>query len=470
MSSTVSNTYDVVIVGAGPAGLAAATTCAEAGLTTVIFDEQSGVGGQIYRSITETAAGVATILGQSYERGRVLVEAFKASGVQYVPRATVWSLTSEREVGVSWGGGSQLVRGKRVIICTGSMERPFPIPGWTLPGVMSAGAAQILLKSSGLIAEGRTVIAGCGPLLWLIAAQYLKAGAKLEAILDTTPRENRKRAAPHLFPFIFSGYFREGLALTRSVKRRARVISGVTSLRATGEASVSAVSYRCGDSAEETLLVDHLFLHHGVVPNSNLGMSVGLRHQWDENQLSWIPWLRGDGSSSISGIALAGDCAGIGGAEAARSSGVLAGLNAARALGRRIPRSEVHDMRRTLERSMRGRRFLDELFRPAEVFRQPKGDTIVCRCEEITAQQVVEAITLGSPGPNQLKAFSRCGMGACQGRMCGLTVTELMARARGLSPQEIGYYHVRSPVKPITVAELAALPKSDAAVKAVVRL
>jgi bacterioferritin-associated ferredoxin len=118
----------------------------------------------------------------------------------------------------------------------------------------------------------------------------------------------------------------------------------------------------------------------------------------------------------------------------------------------------------------RGRKFLDVLYQPAKEFRQPTGDTIVCRCEEVTAQQIVDTVGLGCSGPNQMKSFLRCGMGPCQGRLCGLTVTELIAEARQVSPQAVGYYRIRPPVKPITVAELAALPKSEAAVKAVVRI
>jgi bacterioferritin-associated ferredoxin len=125
--------------------------------------------------------------------------------------------------------------------------------------------------------------------------------------------------------------------------------------------------------------------------------------------------------------------------------------------------------RAALTREERGRRFLDLLYKPAPQFRVPSGDTIVCRCEEVTAQQIVDTVALGCSGPNQMKSFLRSGMGPCQGRLCGLTVTELMAQARGVSPQEIGYYRLRPPVKPITLAELAHLPKTEAAVKAVVR-
>jgi NAD(P)H-nitrite reductase large subunit len=125
--------------------------------------------------------------------------------------------------------------------------------------------------------------------------------------------------------------------------------------------------------------------------------------------------------------------------------------------------------RASLARADRGRAFLDTLFRPAEQFRIPTGNTIVCRCEEVTAQDILAAVAIGATGPNQLKAYRRAGMGPCQGRLCGLTVTELMAQARGKTPQQIGYYRLRAPVKPITLAELASVPKTVADVQAVVR-
>ena len=161
------DTYDVAVVGAGPAGLAAAANCARAGLMTVLFDEQASPGGQIYRAISATPVKRDTIFGADYWSGARLVRDFLASGAQYVPTATVWSLTREREIGVSVAGSARIVRAEQVILATGALERPFPVPGWTLPGVMTVGAAQILLKSSGLVPHGRTVLAGCGPLLWL---------------------------------------------------------------------------------------------------------------------------------------------------------------------------------------------------------------------------------------------------------------------------------------------------------------
>jgi NAD(P)H-nitrite reductase large subunit len=215
--------------------------------------------------------------------------------------------------------------------------------------------------------------------------------------------------------------------------------------------------------------VDTLLVHQGVVPNVNLANSVGIAHRWDEVQLCWTPVVDDYGNTSIEGIAVAGDGAGIGGARVAEERGRLAAIAAVRALK---PSASVPDeaaVGRALAKHMRGRRFLDVLYRPADQFRIPRGNTIVCRCEEVTAQQIVDTVALGCTGPNQMKSFLRCGMGPCQGRLCGLTVTELIAATRQVAPSEVGYYRLRPPVKPITLAELAAMPKTEAATKAVVR-
>jgi bacterioferritin-associated ferredoxin len=316
------------------------------------------------------------------------------------------------------------------------------------------------------------VIAGCGPLLWLLAWQYINAGAKIAALLDTTPSTNRMAALPHILPFLTSPYLAKGLRLLREVRRAVRVIRNVVELKAQGEDRVRGVSYRTAGGGERMESCDVLLLHQGVVPNVNLAMSVGIEHHWDDVQLCWSPVLDGDFATSIHGIAIAGDGAGIAGAGAARERGRIAAFAAVKALrpdaAARLA-SEEAAARQALAREERGRRFLDLLYRPAPQFRVPAGDTIVCRCEEVTAQQIVDAVALGCSGPNQMKSFLRSGMGPCQGRLCGLTVTELMARARGVSAPEIGYYRLRPPVKPITLAELAHLPKTDAAVKAVVR-
>ena len=471
MTTALKNdSYDVVVIGAGPAGLAAAATAAEAGLSTLLLDENMGPGGQVWRAIVSTPVVERDALGTDYWAGEDLVRAVRASGAEIIPRATVWSLDRHLEIGVSVGGVSVFIKARRVILATGALERPFPIPGWTLPGVMTAGAAQTMLKSSALVPDERTVIAGQGPLLWLLAAQILRLGGRIDRILDTTDRRNYLAALPHAFAFLTSPYFAKGLALMREVRAKVPVVSAVSELAAVGDNQFATVSYVAG-GRRESIAADLLLLHQGVVPNVNLAMAAGIEHRWDERQLCWSPVLDLNGGSSVDGIAIAGDGAGIGGAESAVFRGRIAARAVVDALAPAAAAklTPMAALRTGLARAERGRGFLDTLFRPLRQFRIPSGDTIVCRCEEVTANDILDSVAIGATGPNQLKAYRRTGMGPCQGRLCGLTVTELMAQARGKSPQEIGYYRLRAPVKPITLAELAAVPKTEADVKAVVR-
>ena len=471
--------YDLLVVGAGPAGLAAAVTAADLGLSVLVADENPAPGGQIYRGITATPVADRAVLGADYWRGEALVDALAASDAAYLPGAAVWTLGAVAadaegpagfEAGLSRDGRARLVRVREVVAATGAMERPFPIPGWTLPGVMTAGAAQIALKTAGLVPDGRAVVAGCGPLLYLLTAQLRAAGAAIVAILDTAPRANWASAAPHAPDFLRSPYLAKGLSLL-AAGRGLRRVRGVTALRAEGAERVSAVTFARG-AREERIECDLLLLHQGVVPGTNLSNAAGCAHEWDADQLCWRPTVDAWFETSVPGLAVAGDGAGIAGAEAAAPRGRIAALGAAARLGRLTSTERdrrAAPVRAALDGAGRGRRFIDALYRPAEAFRVPADTAVVCRCEEVTAGQIREAVALGATGPNQVKSFLRAGMGPCQGRLCGLTVTEIVARARGVAPAEVGAYRLRPPFKPVTLGELAGLPRTEAARRAVER-
>jgi|HigsolmetaAR206D_1030411.scaffolds.fasta_scaffold01038_8 Thioredoxin reductase len=478
---------DLAIVGAGPAGMAAAIEAARLGLATVVLDEQAEPGGQIYRGITNPPLHDRSVLGSDYWHGAALADAFQRSGARREAGATVWAIlpgelddgagpssapASYYDVGYSVDGQARLLHARHVLLATGAQERPFPIPGWTLPGVMTAGGAQILLKSSGLVPEGRTVLAGCGPLLYLLAWQYLNAGARIDALLDTTPAGQMWRALPYAWGFLRSPYFAKGLRLLRAVKAAVPVVRGVDALQAQGSGRLESVRY-LARGAWHTLPADYLLLHQGVIPNINLAHAAGVPHRWNDDMACWEPQVDEWGATAVPHIGIAGDGAGIAGALAAEHRGRLAALEAARALGvidaQRRDR-EAAPIRATLRRATRGRAFFDALYRPADRLRRPEGDTIVCRCEEVTAEQVRSAARLGCQGPNQMKAFLRCGMGPCQGRFCAVTVTELIAQEQGRSPADVGVYRLRFPTKPMTLGEMASMPQTEAGRKAVVRL
>jgi NADPH-dependent 2,4-dienoyl-CoA reductase/sulfur reductase-like enzyme len=327
---------------------------------------------------------------------------------------------------------------------------------------MTVGAAQILLKATGAVPKGRVVVAGCGPLLWLFAWQLLHANVRPAAIVDTRPIRSHRRAALHLPRALMApGYVGKGLRYMRTVREAGiPVLDAVERIELAGtDRLTEMIVVRNG--RREYLPADLVLLHQGVVPNANLGWALRCEHDWDSGQRAFVPRTDAWGTASRDEVQFAGDCAGIVGARAAEHAGRLAVLETARRLGR-IDRAERDARARiplaALKRERRVRPLLETLYRPADAFVAPEQDeTLVCRCEETTAGDIRRAVALGCPGPNQMKAFVRCGMGPCQGRMCGLTVTELMAAERNVSPGEIGYYRIRPPIKPLALGELAAL-------------
>jgi len=446
-------TVDFAIIGAGPAGMAAAALAAELGLDTLLVDEQDAPGGQIYRGIER--APESSPLGTDYLAGRELATALRGSTARYRPATTVWHIDPDGTLSLVVDGKSETVAARHILLATGAIERPVAIPGWTLPGVMTVGAAQILLKTADLVPEGRAVLAGQGPLLALVALQLARAGAPPIAVLETTPRRNYGAAACHIGE-LWAGRrdLAKGLALLFGLSRAGIAVRrGVRGVRALGRERLERVVWDGGEIA-----ADHLFLHEGVIPNTQISLALQLAHRWDDSQLCWRPVVDDWGRTSLARIAIAGDGGGIAGAGAAALSGRLAALDAAAALGR-IGEAErdrrAVPLRAGLARERAIRPFLDALYRPADSVLSPADEVIACRCEEVSAGQIRQAVRLGATGPNQIKAFLRCGMGPCQGRVCGPIVGAVIAQARALPIAEIGNYRPRAPYKPITLGTLA---------------
>jgi NADPH-dependent 2,4-dienoyl-CoA reductase/sulfur reductase-like enzyme len=456
---------DVVVIGAGPAGMTAATTAAQAGLSVVLLDEQEAAGGQIYRSITRTDANRLDLLGPDYSTGKTFASALAASNARHETGAQVWQVTRDRTVDYLQQGRSNSLAALHVVLATGAMERPFPVPGWTLPGVMTAGAAQILLKTSGTVPRQPVVLAGCGPLLYLLASQYLRAGVAIRAVVETNTAADSWRAARYL-PNALRGWREtmKGLRLLRTLRNaRVPVYRNATDLRIEGDRAAAAISFTAKGSRHR-IDAELILLHQGVVPNTQITWSLRASHFWDTAQLCWVPNRSAVFELDVPDMFVAGDGGGIAGAQAAAKQGEICALEILRRrdkISKDAFDEQVEKSRAQLSAYLHIRPFLDALYRPSDANRIPEDDVIVCRCEEVTAGEIRRSVAIGCVGPNQIKSFNRCGMGPCQGRLCGLTVTEIIARERRVSPEETGYYRIRPPIKPITLGQLAGIHHHD---------
>ncbi|MER8512919.1 NAD(P)/FAD-dependent oxidoreductase [Mesorhizobium sp. M1060] len=461
---TTPRTCQFAVIGGGPAGLAAATLAAALGIDTVLLDEQPTPGGQAYRNIeavSRGSTGLLKILGKHYRHGSALVEAFRQSGARYEPSSSVWQVTQNGKIGVSQSGQAYLLQAERVLIATGAVERPVPVPGWTLPGVMTAGAVQTLMKAAGIVPDEDTVLAGSGPLIYLVALQLIAAGAPLRAILQTQ-RPTSWFSKIRLLSQVRAGAgdMLDGLKWIRAIKSSGVSVFHASDIRAEGQHRLEAVIFQ-SRGRRHRMDASALLLHEGVIPNIQLTASLRCAHRWDEAQVAWAPVLDQWGTTSHESIAVAGDGAGTRGAKAAPHSGRLAALETAFRLGRlsmkerdRLATSE----KQVLARQVGLRSLLDHLYSPSEAIRTPADADIVCRCEEVSAGEIRQLIDgQGFVELNQLKSQSRCGMGQCQGRMCGQTIARILAERRGLSMKDAGYFRLRIPVKPLPLEQLAHL-------------
>ena len=433
---------DVVVVGAGPAGLTAAAELAESGLHVVALDENTTAGGQYYR---RRSGAVRAALGDWRPAGTALLDRARAAGVEIRLRTTVWGVDDDgatllaadaTDLGSRW-------RGAATVLATGAHERSLPFPGWELPGVVTPGAALHLATLDGVAVGRRVVVAGSGPFLLPVAAAVTGAGGRVLGVFEAaTPYRPHPRVLAHPRRVAqFVGY------RARLAAARVPVRSGWRVRAAVGADRVTAVELEHRDGRRRRLACDALAVGHGFRANTELAVLLGAAVETGSPEGRGVR-RDGYGATSVPGLVVAGEVAGVAGVEAALARGVLAAHAVAGALGRSGPHP-----RRVRAALAAARRAEDFAALSARLFATDPVDvpdaTLVCRCEGVTAGELRAARELAAGDLGAGKGLSRVGMGVCQGRQCGPAVAALLGATSPFTP--------RMPVKPLPVAALAAL-------------
>ena len=461
-------TPDILVIGAGPGGLVAASVAAEAGADVVVLDERSTRGGQYFKQPASAEVAHASLAGdRQYAEGKRLIERMLRSGARILSGAELWGAFAPNEFAVFDGERSTIYKPRCAIVATGAYERGLPLPGWTLPGVMTTGAAQGLLRSYGTLPGKRILVAGNGPLNLQVALELKRAGADAVAVAELATRPG-----PGSFvTALRMGLSAPGLAVNGIRYLAGLMRSGVPVLYGQGLASVEKTPAGLkanvgpvganGIEATTSYDVDVVCMGYGFQPNNEILRSLGCRHDYDERRGHLVTKRSAECETSVAGIYAIGDCAGFRGAASALQDGVIAATAAVQSLHGSVPVELEKRSRQAARTRRRHERFQTALW---TLFAAPRfhaqlaaPDTPICRCEDVRLRDIEAAIADDGYSVGTLKRLTRLGMGACQGRYCAPVAAHLIAARNGCPLDEFSYFAPRSPLKPIRIGDILAV-------------
>ncbi|HYC14197.1 MAG TPA: FAD-dependent oxidoreductase [Stellaceae bacterium] len=462
----------IAVIGAGPAGMAAAIEAVRRGCRVTVIDEGPRPGGQIYRQAHPALGGEEFAERAELARKHRLIDAFQAvtDRIDYRAETTVYAVFPNGEIHLAQGDGTEVLRPDAMIIATGVREQAIPFPGWTLPGVMFAGGAQALLKAQRVLPGKNAVVAGCGPLPLVVAAQMLRAGGRVAAVASLRSLRGMLRHPRSLWAG--RDILREGLRYAWTV-RQAGVpqMAGYVPVRAIGEEHLEAVVLaridaegRVVPGSERRIACDLLAINYGFVANSELVAMSGAEMRRDPLIGGWLPVTDAYGRTSVPGVFAAGDGAGLRGALVAECDGRIVGAAAS------VPSTAVDgaalraELAETMARRARHLEFQQAvratLRLPIGLWRLVEDNTIVCRCENVRFGEIREALESGHRSLNAVKRNVRSGMGWCGGRTCLHAIAALAELATGEAPTEM--MTPRPMVRPVPFAAIARQKKAAA--------
>lgn len=465
--------YDVAIIGAGPAGLAALTELAGKGLKIAVIDEQPRAGGQIYRQPPASFKVGNWLSGKLYEEGKALLRrAEHAPGTDWHLESAALGFyedqTGERVLWVGTPEGVKSLRARAWLIAAGCYDMPVAFPGWTLPGVMAAGGVQAFVKSQQLVPGERFVFAGSHPLQLIVAEQVLNAGGHIAALVFS---QSASRALAALRrPGVLARHWRKFAAAAGALARLRRAgvpilfNHAITAAEGSDQVTGAVVAPldetgRPDPGRSRSFACDRVAFCYGFLPSSELARQAGAAAEWDRVAGGgWIISHDGAMRSNLAGLYVAGEVTRVAGAESAAEQGRLAAFSILADLGLGADRAAQAAASRRLGEITAFADLLRDLARPPEaLFDHMAGDQVtLCRCENVTFGAFRAAMKDASHilTADAAKLLSRTGMGPCQGRYCGHAVRRTLACLRGIDPGEVGGFTVRPPVKPVPLSDI----------------
>lgn len=464
---------DLAIVGAGPAGMAAAHVAAGHGLAVTVLDEQARPGGQILRQPPATFRVDRWLTDRIYQPQQSLLrQSAELQGVRWLHATTVLGADTLPEgvrLFLDGPGGVSELAADRLLLATGCHDMPVSFPGSTLPGVMATGGIQAFIKSQQVVPGERFVFTGSHPLQLIVADQVLEAGGEIAAVLFSQPRSvfgHLLRHSPALLRYPGKMlYFSRACA--RLLRRGVPIRFGRVVRRAIGEDLLQGVEIAGSGSLRDLGRIDcdRLGIGFSFLASSQLADQLGARCHWSDTAGGWLAaadeWMR----SSVAGVYVAGEITGVGGADVSQREGELAGLAIAMDAGVLAPgvaAERARPARRALRPLYRFARLLSSLSHPGQGLLRAlmTPESTLCKCEEVSAGEVL-AVLEDNPFTadlNALKLQSRCGMGLCQGRYCQYQLRSLLAAHRDGLPADARAFQSRFPVKPVSIGALATVP------------
>ena len=460
---------ELVVVGAGPAGIEAAITASQAGVDVTLIDSSPKPGGQYFKQIP--APFQSDDHSDHHAKAQQSFKRLGSSSVHLLQNTLVWGIFEGSKPG-TWcltlhgPDAPARLNARAVILATGAFDRSVPFPGWDLPGVITTGAALTMIKNQRLLPGKRVILSGTGPLQLAAAAHLVQAGAEVAAVCESATNL-LWRSIPHL-PAVWGqwGRMNEGMNFMRTLAgARVDYRLGWAVTCARGENRVNEATIAKLDSNGKPIpqskiirAVDTVVVGYNLTPSTELCRLLDCELEFDIRRGGFIPRRNEAMQTSCQGIYAVGDCAGIGGAEMAMIEGRIAGYSAAVQLAHLTERCALQAASRektALRREQRFARLLGNLFSPPPgLYTLAEADTIICRCEQVTLGQIQEAITYGAQTVGDVKNLVRTGMGNCQGRTCGSMVAQILAAETGRMVEDVRYFNIRPPVHPVPLGAI----------------